>query len=91
MGLCMVVLEQEEPDTGFQLSQHVVMWIYEPKGAALGEVFITALMRAYTVHAGGFTHAAAGISGNSIKNVSDDQWRLFQNFIATDYSYMRRM
>lgn len=25
MGLCMAVLEQEEPDTGFQLSQHVVM------------------------------------------------------------------
>ncbi|KAL5350022.1 hypothetical protein ACLOAV_005058 [Pseudogymnoascus australis] len=68
MGLCMAVLEQEEPYTGFQLSQHVAMWIYEPKGAALGEVFITALMRAYTVHAGGFTHAAAGISGNNDNN-----------------------
>ncbi|KFZ17718.1 hypothetical protein V502_04451 [Pseudogymnoascus sp. VKM F-4520 (FW-2644)] len=60
MGLCMAVLEEEVPHTGFQLSQHVVVRIYELQDVALGEAFVTALMQAYTVNGGGFSHEVAG-------------------------------
>lgn len=87
----MAVLEEEVLYTKFRLSQHVIMQIYDQKSAALGEVFMTALLQAHTVNAGGFSHAAAGISISSVKRVSDKEWQSLQLSIAEDDKYMRRM
>ncbi|KFY28902.1 hypothetical protein V491_00244 [Pseudogymnoascus sp. VKM F-3775] len=91
MGICMAVLEEEVPYTEFRLSQHVIMQIYDQKSAALGEVFMTALLQAHTVNAGGFSHAAAGLSISSVKRVSEKEWQPLQLSIAEDDKYMRRM
>ena len=91
MGLCMAVLEDTFPDEGFQLAQHIIMRVYEPHDAALGETFITALMQAYTINGGGFSHAAAGTSINSAKRVTNDSWKAFRLSLAQDEKYLQQV
>lgn len=91
MGLCMAILEEEYPRARFRLAQHVIVRVYEPQGAALGETFITALMQAYTINAGGFSHAAAGTSISSAKRVTDEKWKAFRNSLAEEENYLRRV
>ncbi|KFY02791.1 hypothetical protein O988_01906 [Pseudogymnoascus sp. VKM F-3808] len=91
MGLCMAIFEDECPHDGLRLSQQVILRIYDEQDAALAETFVSALMQAYTVNGGGFSHAAAGTSIESVKRVTDEEWKRFRLNLAEDNDYMRRM
>ncbi|KFY39322.1 hypothetical protein V494_04031 [Pseudogymnoascus sp. VKM F-4513 (FW-928)] len=91
MGLCIAIMDDEFPFDGFRLSQHIILQIYQEQDAALGETFVSALMQAYTVNGGGFSHAAAGLSIDSINRVSDTDRKKFRLALAENEAYLRRM
>ncbi|KFZ02372.1 hypothetical protein V501_09592 [Pseudogymnoascus sp. VKM F-4519 (FW-2642)] len=73
------------------LCEHIILRVYEEQDVALGEMFISAMLQAYTVNGGGFSHAAAGTSIESIKRTSDDSWKKFGLAFANDERYLRHI
>lgn len=52
---------------------------------------MSALMQAYTINGGGFSHAAAGTSIESVKQLSDEDNNGFCLALAQDEDVLRRM
>lgn len=75
----------------FTMHQFIIYLIFQPRQAAIAEIFCSGLLQVWVENGGGFNAYPAGRSVESARRVSDVEWTLHEKHVRAESSLIENM